>query len=466
MKISSFLFLLLSATSGLFANTKTDGTTVVLTCNFENCSVVDSLSILQFDGIFYNKIYTIKQDPITHEFKFTAPRTEQPQFYYLGMNTETQKLRMVLLGTEDNVVLQGPCFDLTKATIKNSKVNENYGAAMTRINGLKQETGKIIQEYQQVYADPTKRKEIEDKMGLNDKAKITVLDSLRKSNPLSARIIAMDMYTSYQNNKNKAFYPNEVEYFANEYFQYMDFKDKDYENVPPIFDLFRSYAQVIVMPQLQMSNDQIKTYFDKQLDKFPAKSTAYKYALGGVLSVLIEQKNINLLTFGKKYLEVNANNPESNDKLNQIINDAKNYIVGLPASEISMNDTSGLKKLNLSSLKGKYVMIDFWASWCRPCRAENPNVVALYKKYKDRGFEIFSVSLDQNKDPWIKAIADDNLIWSNHVSDLRGWGNEAARSYGVSSIPFTVLLDKEGNIIAKQLRGEGLVKKLEELLGK
>ncbi|MCB0379883.1 MAG: AhpC/TSA family protein [Flavobacteriales bacterium] len=140
----------------------------------------------------------------------------------------------------------------------------------------------------------------------------------------------------------------------------------------------------------------------------------------------------------------------------------KNSQVGSPAPEFSMNDADG-NPIALSSFKGKYVLIDFWASWCGPCRAENPNVVAAYKKFNKKGFDIFGVSLDENKDKWLEAIKKDGLTWK-HVSDLKGWSNAAAKLYGVNSIPHSVLLDKEGVIIAKNLRGEDLHKKLEEVL--
>lgn len=120
-------------------------------------------------------------------------------------------------------------------------------------------------------------------------------------------------------------------------------------------------------------------------------------------------------------------------------------------------------EIALSSLRGKYVLIDFWASWCAPCRKENPNVVKMYNKYKDQGFEIFGVSLDQSREKWLKAISDDKLTWPQ-VSDLKGWESAAAQLYQVDAIPQTILLDKEGKIIAKGLRGEELEAKIASLV--
>lgn len=140
----------------------------------------------------------------------------------------------------------------------------------------------------------------------------------------------------------------------------------------------------------------------------------------------------------------------------------RNVAVGQAAPEITLPNPDG-KNVSLSSLRGKYVLIDFWASWCGPCRQENPNVVRMYNKYKDKGFEIFGVSLDESRDKWLKAIAMDKLTWP-HVSDLKGWSSSAAQLYNIQAIPQTLLLDKQGKIIAKNLRGKALEEKLASLL--
>ncbi|MEA2043659.1 MAG: TlpA disulfide reductase family protein [Bacteroidota bacterium] len=165
-------------------------------------------------------------------------------------------------------------------------------------------------------------------------------------------------------------------------------------------------------------------------------------------------------------LAENLKGYEDNEMVSEFlnkVNSSKKLAINSMAPEIDLPSPDG-ENIKLSSLRGQYVLIDFWAAWCRPCRMESPNLVKAYKKYHDKGFEIYSVSLDQTKDDWVNAIENDMLQDWVHVSDLKYWNSVAAEEYNVTGIPFSLLIDKKGKIIAKNLRGEKLQEKLAELL--
>jgi peroxiredoxin len=159
---------------------------------------------------------------------------------------------------------------------------------------------------------------------------------------------------------------------------------------------------------------------------------------------------LNTMYPGRFYIEELVSNMEK----------ARATSIGVVAPEINLPNPEG-EEVALSSLRGKVVLVDFWAQWCKPCRMENPNVVSAYNKFKDKGFTVYGVSLDRTKDKWLQAIEEDGLTWT-HVSDLKYFNSVAAETYGINAIPFSILLDRDGKIIAKNLRGKNLDDTLEE----
>lgn len=197
----------------------------------------------------------------------------------------------------------------------------------------------------------------------------------------------------------------------------------------------------------------------KQFVKANPKSFAAIYLLNGYATTVDLSELENLYaSLPPKY-----KNTKSGKSIISVINARKITAIGNTAPDFTQPDTSG-NPVKLSDFRGKYVLVDFWASWCGPCRAENPNLVKTYNKYKEKGFRVLGISLDQpgKKTSWLAAIHKDGLTWTQ-VSDLKFWDNEVAVLYGIKAIPSNLLLDQQGKIIAKDLRGEDLTKKLSEI---
>ena len=241
----------------------------------------------------------------------------------------------------------------------------------------------------------------------------------------------------------------------------LDFKSKDYS-------VKKSPDNLLIQQYMQMKStkgitkDSIAKYamsFVKKNNKSLAVFLALNDVKNPKKAIEIAEKGISENYKDSKYHKSLKNALVQMKKQGQ---KPKSLGVGEIAPEMNLKNPKG-EIMTLASLKGKYVLIDFWASWCGPCRRENPTVVRLYNKYKDQGFEVYSVSLDKQKSRWEAAIKKDGLIWKSHVSDLKGWRTVATKLYGFGGIPYTVLIDKEGKIIATRLRGAALENKLKEI---
>ena len=207
----------------------------------------------------------------------------------------------------------------------------------------------------------------------------------------------------------------------------------------------------------EKKNEEVKAFIDNLLQVYPNHIVS-TYFLSSHLD-LYSKKDVTTLYTG---LNPTLKKTQYGLKINNQYLKRVDVMVGHKIPEFSQQNQFG-KIVSIEDFKGKYVLIDFWASWCIPCRKENPNVVRAYNEFKSKGFDILAVSLDDNKASWLKAIKNDKLEW-NHVSDLAGWENVVSKTLKVSEVPSNILIDKDGIVLAKNLKGEDLHKKLAELM--
>ncbi len=415
----------------------------------------DSVFLFAFDGLQFSRAEGAAPDS-TAVFRFELP-AGPPTFYYVGL--AANNLKPLLLGPEPLVKVKAPCARLRNAVVA-SRLNTDYERLKNRMNTFSRQADQLAQQYRR-QRDEASRQQVIRQMARLDSVRLAFIDSLDRTQPAFGQIARLNTYLSYFNHGKQ--YPHEVAYFAKAYFQLVDWTHPLLPHVYPwVHQGFSRYGETLARVGYQP--DSIRNWMAATLAQVPETGGLHRYALGGLLSALMQRNHPASLYFGQLFLDRYGKDfPRAAAFVEQQMRSMASFITGAEAPDFALPTPEG-DTLRLSDLRGKVVLIDFWASWCGPCRRENPNVVRLFHKYKDKGFDILGVSLDRQRDRWIKAIEADGLTW-HHVSDLKGWQNAVARLYGVRSIPHTVLVDREGRIIARNLRGPTLEARLAEIFG-
>lgn len=438
--------------------TKDQGGTLTLVCKIIDFPAnADSLTIYEYAGLTARPVMRAGRRADS-SFVFTLPRSN-PRYYGVGM--AENGLGRVILGEEPAVTLWANAQYMDKARTVNSPANKAYETMRRRVEAFRLESETHRNTNRQAVADNnvSLQKAISERFARLAATKTRYLDSLKTANPLVWRSATLLIAPDPEAEKNPKAYPSEIDFWSKEYFRYANLSDRGYDETPEIYEAFETYAR-IVAPLADA-----KSLAEAQLAKLPANSKAHRMALGGLVSGFKAAKNALYPVFAQQYLTTYRNQSYGEiGRLEFELNRAGASTPGMMAPNL-IGQTPDSQSLSLAQLRGKYVLIDFWASWCGPCRRENPNVRVLYEKYHDKGFEILGVSLDRERGAWIKAIEADGLRWPQ-ISDLKGWNSEHAKIYNVTSIPKAILLDREGKIVAHEnLRGEELKKQLVNIFG-
>lgn len=426
--------------------------TIKVNCNIQGGG--NSLFLYEFNGFGFSPKHSVSSIK-PGEYVIEVPK-QDPRMFFIGQNSE--QVIPIILGQEDNVQISGNAENIGSALISNSKENEGYNNLKIWIGNMNNEMGELMQAMGE--GNAAKQSQIVNQIASLDARKIRMLDSLQSVNKFQYRVMALNAYQSYFLNNKDNRYPDELSYFLNEFFSKVDFSDPGYNHLIWLYETFRTYVNVMV--NAGVVDNQIEYFIENVLTKTPAGSHARLQCLGATIAVMQTQKHPLLAKYGKRFIaEFQEQSPEAAMEISELLERTMRLMEGASAPLFSQVSPEGVP-INLSDFKGKYVLLDFWASWCGPCRKENPNVVKLYEKYNNKGFEILGISLDQNRERWLQAIQADKLTWK-HTSDLKGWSNEVGKLYEISAIPKTFLIDPKGVIIARDLRGAALEQKLAEI---
>ncbi len=387
---------------------------------------------------------------------------QQPKVFYIG--TSMRDFFPVLMGAEAQFDAIGQCGNFNTSTIKGSAANVAYQQLLQQLGTNNQAYTELAKAYGEAEksGDAAALAQHKSALAALDAQKVALVEKTKRENPYLGRIAAANTYLSYVNADHRQ-YPTGLEHYLSTIWQFVDFKDPGYNDMNVVYEVSINHLNTLLSAISDQA--QLKAVVEDYIERWPAASSARMYALGGAFAVLSQRSHPLALNLGQRILDdYQQSHPEAVAGILPLFNQLRTSVPGSEVPDLVGTSPSG-ETLRLSDLRGKVVLIDFWASWCGPCRKENPNVVRMYQKYADKGFEIFGVSLDRDKARWEQAIEADQLNWP-HISDLKQWKSEHAALYGVRSIPDALLIDAEGKIIARKLRGAQLEQALEDIFGK
>lgn len=405
------------------------------------------------------KIDTLADGSTAEKYVYTwVAKDRTPALYYLGPSLRSYL--PVVVGGDPFINITAECRKINSATVSGSQLNQRYGqmrAALAQNNKEFSQLSKTLREAKRDKNQP----EIDRAVAAfkaSDAKKMQLLDSLRNIEPFLGRIASLSTYTSFPGEVDTP-YKNEAEHYVNTFWKHVDFKDRSYDNMNAVYEASLGYASTL---SRVVDPEKAGQILNRLFDKWPAGSKARLFSMGGAFNGLNQANNAAALTVAERLVaEYKESDPAAVATVEKSFSKLTTSLPGAQAPNLVGPSPEG-ETIDLKDLRGKVVLVDFWASWCGPCRKENPRVKRLYDQYASKGFEVLGVSLDRTKDRWVQAIEKDGLTWL-HISDLKHWKSAYAALYGVRSIPDTVLLDAEGKIIARGLRGTQLEAKLAQI---
>jgi len=427
---------------------------IEVTCSVTNCQQKDSLFIFEFNGISFGRSQGAALE--NNVAKFNLPQTE-PRFYYVGLSADNA--RPVIIGSEKKVGLSSSCGGFRTASINDSDLNKKYEALKKTMTGFNNEMRGLNTELRQKMNSQEGMKEMHQKYVDLDNRKLAKLEKLKTETPYLAKVFALNTYMSFQVNGKQ--YPNELAYFAKEYFQLVDWNDAELNYMPWVFESMKNYSTTLSKVKLPVKEHRF--YLTDLLAKIPSNTRTYQLALGGVLAGLEQTSHGNYKYFAEEFLKKYEDKlPLDAADIKKKVKQKEAMMIGGKAPDLVMNTPDG-NPVSLASFRGKVTLIDFWASWCGPCKAEIPNLKKAYAKYHDKGFEIISVSTDRDLKRWHQALDVYKMPWPQLLDRKDGTGI-TQELYYVPTIPKTILLDKKGVVVGADYRGKALDRKLAELL--